>query len=117
MSKRFRYFSIRVTYSGQAVNGPDEQGEICVKSPQCFLGYLNQAEKNKEVWYHKYYYIVENFELESNISIVLILDKEDFYHLQIFDHDGFFHTGDLGYYDCQGVVYFIECIANLINFW
>merc|ERR1712212_760798 len=69
--------------TGQAVNGPDEQGEICVKSPQCFIGYLKQPEKNKS----------------------------------IFDSDGFFHTGDLGYYDSQGVVYFIECIANLINFW
>ena len=35
--------------SGQAVGGPDEQGEICVKSPQCFIGYLNKDEKNKEV--------------------------------------------------------------------
>ena len=34
---------------GSAVNGPDEQGEICVKSPQCFIGYLNQTEKNKDV--------------------------------------------------------------------
>ena len=38
-------------------------------------------------------------------------------YLQIFDSDGFFHTGDLGYYDNQGAVYFIERIANLINFW
>ena len=36
---------------------------------------------------------------------------------QIFDSDGFFHTGDLGYYDSQGVVFFIECIAHLIQFW
>ena len=35
--------------SGEAVNGPDEQGEICVKSPQCFIGYLNQSEKNIDV--------------------------------------------------------------------
>ena len=65
--------------TSEAVEGPDEQGEICVKSPQCFKGYLN-----------------------ANNS-------------QILDSDGFFHTGDLGYYDSQGVVYFIECIANLIQ--
>ena len=34
-----------------------------------------------------------------------------------FDSDGYFHTGDLGYYDNQGTVYFIERIANLIHFW
>jgi len=67
--------------TSEAVEGPDEQGEICVKSPQCFKGYLN-----------------------ANNS-------------QILDSDGFFHTGDLGYYDSQGVVFFIECIANLIHFW
>ena len=60
------------------MEGPDEQGEICVKSPQCFKGYLNADS-------------------------------------QILDSDGFFHTGDLGYYDSQGVVFFIECIANLIQ--
>jgi len=68
--------------TGQQVNGHDEQGEICVKSPQLFIGYLNHPE---------------------------LQDK--------FDSDGFFHTGDLGYYDSLGVVYFIESIANLINFW
>ena len=37
--------------------------------------------------------------------------------LQLLDNDGFFHTGDLGYYDNQGVIYFIEKIENLIHFW
>ena len=48
----------------EPVQGPDEQGEICVKSPQCFKGYLNEDGS-------------------------------------IFDQDGFYHTGDLGYYDAQ----------------
>ena len=65
------------------VQGPDEHGEICIKSPQCFQGYLDQSEGGG----------------------------------QIFDNDGFFHTGDLGYYDSQGVVYFIENMASLIHFW
>ena len=47
------------------VEGPDENGEICIKSPQCFKGYLNTD------------------------------------HKKTFDSDGFFHTGDLGYYDNQ----------------
>ena len=36
---------------------------------------------------------------------------------QLFDQEGFFRTGDLGYYDSQGVVYFVERIENLIHFW
>ena len=47
------------------VEGPDENGEICIKSGQCFKGYLNTD------------------------------------HKKTFDSDGFFHTGDLGYYDNQ----------------
>ena len=49
----------------EPVQGPDEQGEICIKSPQCFKGYLNENDA------------------------------------KIFDQDGYFHTGDLGYYDAQ----------------
>jgi acyl-CoA synthetase (AMP-forming)/AMP-acid ligase II len=36
---------------------------------------------------------------------------------QLFDQEGFFKTGDLGYYDSQGVIHFIEKIENLIHFW
>ena len=50
-------------------------------------------------------------------QLILKINKMLALYLQIFDSDGFFHTGDLGYYDNQGAVYFIECIANLINFW
>lgn len=35
--------------TGLPVGGPDEQGEICVKSPQCFLGYLGKSELNSQV--------------------------------------------------------------------
>ena len=51
--------------TGENVQGPDEQGEICIKSPQCFKGYLNTD------------------------------------HSATTDSEGFFHTGDLGYYDNQ----------------
>ena len=33
--------------SNECVSGADEQGEICIKSPQCFIGYL--GEDNKDV--------------------------------------------------------------------
>ena len=59
----------------EPVQGPDEQGEICIKSPQCFKGYLNENDA------------------------------------KILDQDGFFHTGDLGYYDAQ-VHYFSLCSNN-----
>eukprot|EP00095_Tigriopus_kingsejongensis_P001553 maker-scaffold137_size321222-snap-gene-0.10 protein:Tk01553 transcript:maker-scaffold137_size321222-snap-gene-0.10-mRNA-1 annotation:"4-coumarate-- ligase-like" len=67
--------------SNENVEGPDEQGEICIKSAQNFIGYLNEDNK------------------------------------RLFDSEGFFHTGDLGYYDSQGVIYYIEKIENLIHFW
>ena len=51
--------------TAEPVQGPDEQGEICVKSPQCFKGYLGSD------------------------------------HTRTLDADGYFHTGDLGYYDAQ----------------
>ena len=42
-SNPFIYSQIKVKnrLSGDAVSGPEEQGEICIKSPQNFLGYLN----------------------------------------------------------------------------
>ena len=33
------------------------------------------------------------------------------------DQEGYFHTGDLGYYDREGVVHWVEQIHNLIQFW
>jgi hypothetical protein len=35
--------------TGQSVNGPDEQGEICIKSPQCFIGYLDNKDLTNRV--------------------------------------------------------------------
>eukprot|EP00094_Tigriopus_californicus_P002372 TCALIF_02290-PA protein Name:"Similar to 4cl2 Probable 4-coumarate--CoA ligase 2 (Dictyostelium discoideum)" AED:0.08 eAED:0.08 QI:10/0.81/0.83/0.91/0.90/0.83/12/272/929 len=67
--------------SNENVGGHDEQGEICIKSPQTFVGYLNEDNKH------------------------------------LLDAEGFFHTGDLGYYDSQGVIYYVEKIENLIHFW
>ena len=36
---------------------------------------------------------------------------------QLFDSEGYFHTGDLGFFDGQGIVHFLEKIDNLIHFW
>jgi len=77
----YTHVKIRSRQSDENVEGPDEQGEICVKSPQCFTGYLG---------------------------------KDNARH---FDKEGFFRTGDIGYYDSQGVIYFIEKIENMIHFW
>jgi len=35
----------------------------------------------------------------------------------ILDSEGYFHTGDLGYYDNTGVIHFVEQISSLISFW
>jgi len=35
----------------------------------------------------------------------------------IVDSEGYFHTGDLGYCDKDGVIHFVEQISSLISFW
>ena len=73
-------FKVVDRLSGQPVCGPDTQGELCVKTPQLFLGYRGEQE-------------------------------------DIVDNEGYFHTGDLGYYDKDGVIHFVEQISSLISFW
>lgn len=34
---------------------------------------------------------------------------------EVFDNDGFFHTGDVGYYDEEGTLFFVERIKELIR--
>ena len=36
---------------------------------------------------------------------------------QLLDSEGYFRTGDLGYYDGLGVVHYVEKVENLIHFW
>jgi len=36
---------------------------------------------------------------------------------EVVDSEGYFHTGDLGYYDKDGVIHFVEQISSLISFW
>merc|ERR1719234_2313609 len=73
-------FKVVDRLSGQPVCGPDTQGELCVKTPQLFLGYRGEQE-------------------------------------DIVDSEGYFHTGDLGYYDKDGLIHFVEQISSLISFW
>ncbi|RWS09047.1 hypothetical protein B4U79_08548 [Dinothrombium tinctorium] len=59
-----------------------QTGEICVKSPQIFTGYLNDN----------------------------LLTKERF------DEEGFFKTGDAGYYDEDGNIYFVTRYSSLLKY-
>jgi acyl-CoA synthetase (AMP-forming)/AMP-acid ligase II len=36
---------------------------------------------------------------------------------EVVDSEGYFHTGDLGYYDKDGVIHFVEQLSSLISFW
>ena len=36
---------------------------------------------------------------------------------EVLDPEGYFLTGDLGYYDKDGIIHFVEQISNLISFW
>ena len=64
------------------VCGPNQQGEILIKSELKLSRYLKQPEATKD----------------------------------LFDQDGFIRTGDLGYYDSQGNLYYLDRIKSLIKY-
>jgi len=64
------------------VLGPNETGEICIKSPSMMKGYLNRKKANDE----------------------------------FFDEEGFGHTGDLGYYDDKGTIFFVDRLKELVKY-
>lgn len=61
--------------------GPNEIGEICMKSPQLFTEYLDNEKAN----------------------------------LESFDADGFFRTGDGGYFDEHGLIYVTDRYKEVIK--
>ncbi|XP_058795540.1 uncharacterized protein LOC131666698 [Phymastichus coffea] len=62
--------------------GPNQPGEICVKSPAKMIGYYNNLETTK----------------------------------QAFDEYGWYHTGDIGYYDETGEVFIVDRINAMIEY-
>lgn len=61
--------------------GPGEQGELCIKSPCCSIGYLNNPGATAD----------------------------------LYDEDGFLRTGDMGYYDKEGLFYITDRVKDLIK--
>lgn len=43
----YTQIKIRNRQTNEPVGGPDEQGEICIKSPQNFTGYFNYRNSNR----------------------------------------------------------------------
>lgn len=60
---------------------PNEIGEICIKSPQLFTGYLNNDEANENAY----------------------------------DEQGFFKSGDGGYYDENGLIYVTDRYKEVLK--
>lgn len=61
--------------------GPNAIGEICIKSPQLFAGYMNNDEANDSAY----------------------------------DCDGFFKSGDGGYYDDSGLLYVTDRYKEVLK--
>ncbi|XP_077542859.1 luciferin 4-monooxygenase-like isoform X2 [Haemaphysalis longicornis] len=61
--------------------GPGQQGELCIKSPCCSIGYLNNPGATAD----------------------------------LYDEDGFLRTGDMGYYDKEGLFYITDRMKDLIK--
>ncbi|XP_058795136.1 uncharacterized protein LOC131666470 isoform X2 [Phymastichus coffea] len=67
--------------SGQAL-GSNQQGEVCIKTPNITLGYYKDPEATK----------------------------------QAFDEDGWYHTGDIGYYNEAGEIFIVDRIKEIIKY-
>ena len=61
--------------------GPNELGEICIRTPYMMKEYLNRPEATAEY----------------------------------FDEEGFGHSGDVGYYDEEGILYFVDRRVDIIK--
>ena len=61
--------------------GPNQTGEIMVRSARAMAGYLHRDQENR----------------------------------QFFTEDGWTHTGDLGYYDSQGRLYFRDRVKEMMK--
>lgn len=57
-------------------------GEICLRAPNCFIGYLNNAKATAET----------------------------------IDPEGWYRTGDVGYYDHKGCLFITDRIKELIKY-
>ncbi|KAJ6217637.1 hypothetical protein RDWZM_008794 [Blomia tropicalis] len=61
---------------------PHQNGEVCFRGPNCFVGYLNNPSATKET----------------------------------IDDEGWYHSGDIGYYDENGHLFVADRIKELIKF-
>jgi acyl-CoA synthetase (AMP-forming)/AMP-acid ligase II len=65
-----------------SVLGPNEQGEICVKTPALFHSYLNNREAKEKAF-----------------------------------HNGYFRTGDIGYFDENGFIYLKDRLKEIFKYF
>ncbi|XP_065079269.1 uncharacterized protein LOC135702171 [Ochlerotatus camptorhynchus] len=77
-----RNMTVKIVEENGRKLGPNEKGEICIKSKYRFLGYLN------------------NKEMTANA----------------FDAEGFYKTGDIGYFDSDGFLQVVDRIKDIIKF-
>ena len=54
------------------------------------------------------YLLVSNIQGELCVKTCQLMSGYKDKDMSFLDSEGFFHTGDLGYYDKDGVIYFME---------
>lgn len=88
--------------------GPHQTGEICVKSEQVMLGYLNDPEATRQM-------IDSQGWLHTGVSHLPALSRRYSYIFHNVILLSLFQ-GDIGYYDDDGYFYIIGRIKELIKY-
>jgi long-chain acyl-CoA synthetase len=93
---------VDVPEMGYFANSTPPTGEVCVRGPSVFQGYYKDTEKTYARSLHPASFVLSNSELRLH-------------SLQVFDSEGWFHTGDVARRNEDGTLTLIDRKKNLFK--